>query len=86
MLSSSFGGGRLTWHRSENSEVVVSLSSSAKDFQAGLVVESLFYISASSHIPSRVSRVRGANKPWQQPRRKAWKTSSSEELNGKLLA
>lgn len=55
-------------------------------FPAGLVVESSFYNSASSHIPSRVSWVRRANKPWQQPCRKAWKTSSSEELNGKLLA
>lgn len=40
VLSSSFAGGRLTWHQSKNSEVVVSPSSSAKDFQAGLVVES----------------------------------------------
>lgn len=55
-------------------------------FPAGLVVEISFYNCAPSHIPSRVSWVRRANKPWQQPCRKAWKTSSSEELNGKLLA
>lgn len=46
----------------------------------------LIYSSASSHVPARLSWVRGMNEPWQQPCRKAWKTSSSEEFNGKLLA